>query len=52
MDDSPTRAALQALPSIDELLRSEAVLPLLEQHARPLVVAALREAVAQARERL
>ncbi len=52
MDDSPTRAALKGLPSIDELLRSPTLSPLLSQHSRPLVLAALRTAVSQARARI
>lgn len=43
---------LRALPSIDELLARPAVSSLLAQQPRPLVVRALREAVAAARARL
>ena len=52
MDEPQTRAALQALPSIDELFRSPTLVTLLARHSRPIALAALRQAVSQARERI
>ena len=52
MDDAARMERLRALPSIDELLARPAVASLLATQPRPLVVRALREAVASARARV
>lgn len=52
MDEATRMERLRALPSIDELLARPAVSSLLSEQPRPLVVRALREAVAAARARL
>jgi L-seryl-tRNA(Ser) seleniumtransferase len=45
-----TRNPLRELPSVDRLLADERVAPLVETHGRSLVVAAVRDALARARE--
>jgi L-seryl-tRNA(Ser) seleniumtransferase len=50
--DSPARQRLRALPSIDEILRSDAVRPLLDTHPRWAVTEAARRAVASERARI
>ncbi len=52
MDDARRTARLRALPSIDELLARSSLASLLSQHSRPVVVTALREAVAAVRARV
>lgn len=52
MDDETRMERLRALPSIDELLARPSLSPLLSSHSRPVVVAALREAVAGVRTRV
>ena len=52
MDDETRMERLRALPSIDELLARPSLSPLLSPHSRPVVVAALREAVASVRRRV
>src|ERR1700754_35245 len=42
--------ALRKLPSVDEVLRSEAVAPALEQFGRQAAVGAVRAALAEARK--
>ena len=49
MMDDATREALRALPAVEELLNHSAAAPLLEAHARPQVVEAVRAAVEGAR---
>ncbi len=49
MDDATRRERLRALPSIDELLTRPSLVSLLQQHPRPLALAAVRGAVAQVR---
>ncbi len=50
--DSPAQRRLRELPSIDELLRSDDVRPLIERWPRWAVTEAARRAVAQERARL
>jgi len=50
--DSPARRRLRALPSIDEVLRSDGVRPLLDTHSRWAVTEAARRAVAGERARI
>lgn len=50
--DSPARQRLRALPSIDEVLRSDGVRPLLDVHPRWAVTEAARRAVAGERARI
>lgn len=52
MDDATRMERLRALPSIDELLSRSSLALVLAAHARPVVVAALREAVAAVRARV
>ena len=52
MDDETRMERLRALPSIDELLARPSLSSLLASHARPVAVAALREAVASVRARV
>ena len=52
MDDATRMERLRSLPSIDELLSRSSLAPMLAAHSRPLVVAALREAVAAVRARV
>jgi L-seryl-tRNA(Ser) seleniumtransferase len=47
-----SRNPLRELPAVDRLLADERVAPLVETHGRPLVVAAVRAALARAREEL
>jgi len=49
MADKTIQKKLAALPSVDELLRSEAGAAWLERHPRSLVVASIREAIDEAR---
>jgi L-seryl-tRNA(Ser) seleniumtransferase len=57
VEDGPTSVAakrqtlLRALPSVDELLQRPSLRPLLSAHPRPLAVAAVRKALADARAR-
>jgi L-seryl-tRNA(Ser) seleniumtransferase len=46
------RNPLRELPSVDRLLVDNRIAPLVEAHGRPLVVAAVRAALARAREEL
>jgi L-seryl-tRNA(Ser) seleniumtransferase len=50
--DDTTRQLLRQLPSVDEILRHEAAMPLLELFSRERVVAAVRDAVSIAREQI
>ncbi|MFO0596027.1 MAG: L-seryl-tRNA(Sec) selenium transferase [Myxococcaceae bacterium] len=52
MDEATRQERLRALPSIDELLARPVVASLVAHHARPIVVDAVREAVASARARI
>jgi L-seryl-tRNA(Ser) seleniumtransferase len=52
MDETTRMERLRALPSIDELLARPTVSSLLSTHSRQLGVSALREAVAQVRQRI
>ena len=47
-----TAAARRALPSIDRLLKLDAVTALIERHGRPLVVETLRAVLDNARAQL
>lgn len=52
MGDAPVNERLRALPSIDELLGRPSLVSLLNAQPRPVAVAALRDAVDAARQRL
>ncbi|HEY3283572.1 MAG TPA: L-seryl-tRNA(Sec) selenium transferase [Armatimonadota bacterium] len=52
MPDEADANRLAALPSVDRLLRSDGALRLLEEHARPAVASALRQALEVVRSEL
>ncbi|MGV3622438.1 MAG: L-seryl-tRNA(Sec) selenium transferase [Archangium sp.] len=52
MDDATRMERLRSLPSIDELLSRSSLAPVFAVHSRPVVVAALRDAVASVRARV
>src|SRR5438477_9632549 len=52
MSRTESSSALRGLPSVDALLQTESARALLSAHSHPLVVEALRSALAGARERV